>query len=62
MVDVPNDLDVQLPKAKKPVYIRLDYEVLKWFKAQGKGYQTLINAVLKAYVKTQKEGVENETD
>jgi uncharacterized protein (DUF4415 family) len=42
-----------LPKAKETVTIRLDSEVLNWFKGQGKGYQTRINAVLRAYVEAQ---------
>ncbi|MBM4285464.1 MAG: BrnA antitoxin family protein [Deltaproteobacteria bacterium] len=29
--------------------IRLDRDVLAWFKAQGKGYQSRINSVLRAY-------------
>jgi uncharacterized protein (DUF4415 family) len=29
--------------------LRIDAEVLEWFKAQGPGYQTRINAVLRAY-------------
>lgn len=41
------------PEPKTPVSIRLDPEVLAFFKAQGKGYQTRINAVLRAYVKAQ---------
>jgi uncharacterized protein (DUF4415 family) len=32
------------------VNIRLDAAVLRWFKAQGPGYQTRINAVLRAFV------------
>jgi uncharacterized protein (DUF4415 family) len=28
-------------------------EMLRWFKGQGKGYQTLINAVLRAYMEAQ---------
>ena len=35
------------PKAQ--VTIRLDREVLDWFKSQGKGYQSRMNAVLRAY-------------
>jgi BrnA antitoxin of type II toxin-antitoxin system len=31
------------PKSKKDVHIRLDPAVLRWFKAQGPGYQTRIN-------------------
>jgi uncharacterized protein (DUF4415 family) len=28
----------------------LDQDVLEWFKAQGPGYQTQINAILRAYM------------
>lgn len=35
------------PKAS--IALRLDADVLSWFKAQGPGYQTRINAVLRAY-------------
>jgi uncharacterized protein (DUF4415 family) len=41
---------VVLPKAKQPTSIRLDSEVLNWFKGSGKGYQTRINAVLRSYM------------
>ncbi len=34
---------------KTQLTLRLDADVLAWFKAQGKGYQTQMNAVLKAY-------------
>ena len=33
---------------KKPLTIRLDADVLAWFKGQGKGYQTRINALLRS--------------
>ncbi len=42
------------PQSKKAVSIRLDEDVLEWFKRRGKGYQTRINAVLRAYVETQR--------
>jgi uncharacterized protein (DUF4415 family) len=35
--------------AKALVSLRVDQDVLDWFKAQGPGYQTRINAVLKAF-------------
>jgi uncharacterized protein (DUF4415 family) len=35
------------PKAS--VSLRIDADVLDWFKAQGSGYQTRINAVLRAF-------------
>jgi uncharacterized protein (DUF4415 family) len=34
---------------KKSVTIRLDDDVVKWFKAQGKGWQTKMNWVLRLY-------------
>jgi len=37
------------PTPKKLLSIRLDAEVIDWFKAQGPGYQTRMNAVLLAY-------------
>lgn len=36
--------------AKQQVTLRLDPDVLAWFKAQGPGYQTRINAALRAFV------------
>ena len=44
------DATLRLPKNKKAVSIRLDRDVLDWFKQQGKGYQTRINAVLRLYM------------
>ncbi len=41
---------VRMPKKKKAVSLRLDAEVLDWFKREEKQYQTKINAVLRAYV------------
>lgn len=46
---------VELPKPKDVVTIRVDHDVLEWFKHQGKGYQTRINAVLKSYVKAHRK-------
>ena len=34
---------------KELVSLRIDSDVLNWFKATGAGYQTRINAVLRAY-------------
>lgn len=34
---------------KAAVSLRLDQDVLEWFKGQGPGYQTKINAVLRAF-------------
>jgi uncharacterized protein (DUF4415 family) len=35
---------------KKPVTLRLDADVLAWFKRQGRGYQTRINRALRKVV------------
>ena len=40
---------VVFPPEKKQLTLRLDADVLEWMKAQGKGYQSRINAVLRAY-------------
>lgn len=37
-------------KNKAQVTLRIDRDVLEWFKSQGRGYQTHINALLKAYM------------
>src|SRR6266481_422814 len=38
-----------LPPGKELVTLRLDRDVIDWFREAGKGYQTRINAVLRAY-------------
>ena len=34
---------------KKSISLRVDADLLDWLKAQGPGYQTRINAILRAY-------------
>jgi uncharacterized protein (DUF4415 family) len=43
-------VEIGVPEPATPVHIRLDSQVLRWFKASGPGYQTRINAVLRAFV------------
>ena len=38
-----------IPPGKGIITLRLDRDVLDWLRAQGKGYQTLINQVLRAF-------------
>ena len=45
---------VVMPAAKVSVHLRLDSDVVEWFRANGKGHLTRMNAVLKAYVDAQK--------
>jgi uncharacterized protein (DUF4415 family) len=40
-----------LPARKEQIALRVDAEVLAWFRAQGPGWQTRMNEVLKAYRK-----------
>ena len=44
------DAALRMPQTKKGVYLRVDQDVLEWLKAQGPGYQTRINAILRAYM------------
>jgi uncharacterized protein (DUF4415 family) len=41
-----------MPVSKTRLSLRLDSDVVDWFKAQGPGYQGRINAVLRAYVRS----------
>jgi len=45
---------VVMPEPKQAVSLRLDRDVVKWFKKQGPGYQTRINAVLRTYVNSRR--------
>jgi uncharacterized protein (DUF4415 family) len=56
-LDIPQLTDEQLSRGvrgqmyrpiKKPVTIRLDADVIQWLKAQGRGYQTRANGLLRA--------------
>jgi uncharacterized protein (DUF4415 family) len=38
------------PEPKAQITIRVDREVLDWFRAQGRGYYTRINTLLRAYM------------
>lgn len=43
-----------MPAGKRQVTLRIDADVLDWFRAHGKGYQSRMNAVLRAYVMAQR--------
>ena len=42
---------LELPKPKVGIHIKLDADVIEYFKKDGSGYQTRINAALKSFVK-----------
>jgi uncharacterized protein (DUF4415 family) len=44
------------PIRKKRTGVRIDEDVLAWFHAHGPGYQTRMNAVLRAYVEARNRG------
>jgi uncharacterized protein (DUF4415 family) len=42
-------------KSRKPLFsFRIDADVLEWFRAQGPGYQSRMNALLRAYMEAHK--------
>jgi uncharacterized protein (DUF4415 family) len=52
--DIHEELDwskaiMGLPPRKKDIHIRIDSDVLDWFKKTGEGYQTRMNNVLRAF-------------
>jgi uncharacterized protein (DUF4415 family) len=47
---------VGIPARKDHINIRVDHDVLEWFKSHGKGYQTLMNNVLRTFVQTRRQG------
>ena len=54
--DFWRDAKVVFPESpKEAVKIRYDRDMLEWFKAQGRGYQTRMNAVLRSYYEAHKE-------
>ena len=46
---------VVMPHAKETITIRLDPDVLEWFRKKGRGYQTRINAVLRSYIRARQD-------
>jgi uncharacterized protein (DUF4415 family) len=48
-------ITVELPESKEQVTLRLDRDVLRWFRSSGRGYQTRINAVLRSYYLHERE-------
>jgi uncharacterized protein (DUF4415 family) len=42
-------------KTKTQVTLRIDSDVLEWFKSQGRGYQTQINQLLRAYMEAHQQ-------
>ena len=47
------------PHSKTQITLRLDSDVVEWFKQQGAGYQTRMNALLRAYMEESKARAAN---
>jgi uncharacterized protein (DUF4415 family) len=45
-----SEAELVVPPKKQPISIRLDEDVIDWFRRSGPGYQTRINAVLRHYM------------
>ncbi len=43
------------PGPKKQITLRIDPDVLTFFRKHGRGYQTVINAILRKYMEARKE-------
>ncbi|MCH7530492.1 MAG: BrnA antitoxin family protein [Gemmatimonadetes bacterium] len=52
LADLPDDFwdGAVLVSAKEPISLRVDQDVLAWFRSEGPGYQTRMNAVLRSYM------------
>jgi len=48
--------ELPMPRRKAHASLRLDADMLDWFKARGRGYQTRINAVSRGYFQQQVRG------
>ena len=46
---------IRIPEPKKSVSLRIDKDVLEWYKHQGPGYQTRMNAVLRMYMRAKND-------
>ncbi len=47
------------PRTKMQLTLRVDRDVVEWFKQQGRGYQTQINTLLRAYMDAKQEELES---
>ncbi len=43
-----------MPPAKSSVHLRVDTDVLEWFRAEGRGHLTRMNAVLRMFMEAHK--------
>ena len=53
--DFFSNATLKLPEPKKAISLRLDSDILEWYRKQGTGYQTMMNAVLRVYMQGKRE-------
>lgn len=46
-----------LPQPKQSIHLRVDPDMLAWYRQQGQGYLTRMNAVLRAYMDAHRQQV-----
>jgi uncharacterized protein (DUF4415 family) len=51
-----------LPVTKKAISLRIDEDILTWFKASGTRYQSRINAVLRSYMDHKRNHITHENE
>jgi uncharacterized protein (DUF4415 family) len=65
LADLPADFwaeaSVVDPVAKQPISLRVDADVLAWFKSLGPRYQSRINAVLRSYMEQLRQETKRRT-
>ena len=44
--------ELRMPQKKESLTLRLDHDVVTWFRNAGRGYQTKMNAVLRSYMRS----------
>ncbi len=53
--DFWDNAELRLPLTKQQITLRLDPDVIGWFKRTGKGYQSRMGAVLRSYVEAKRK-------
>lgn len=50
-----DNAELRMPLTKQQITLRLDPDVIGWFKRTGKGYQSRMGAVLRSYVEAKRK-------
>ena len=54
IITAPREAILGLPPRKEHINLRVDADVVAWFRQTGRGYQTRMNNVLRAFVESRK--------